>query len=169
MKKYLPGSALFMETAGQLGGVRIGKIVKVDEGGKVFVDFPGNEQGPLLARFTNSIKIPTLRRATADGRDILLVFERNDPGSPIIIDLMHSLLDEVAESSAPPVGEGKRPDDVLLDGNRVTFEAKEEVVLRCGQASITLTRAGKILIRGAYLLNHSSGVNRIKGGSVQIN
>ena len=33
----------------------------------------------------------------------------------------------------------------------------------------TLTRAGKILIRGAYLLARSSGVNRIQGGSVQIN
>ena len=41
--------------------------------------------------------------------------------------------------------------------------------LRCGKASITLTRAGKVLIRGAYLLSRSSGVNRIKGGSVQIN
>ena len=30
-------------------------------------------------------------------------------------------------------------------------------------------RAGKVLIRGAYLLSRSSGVNRIKGGSVQIN
>jgi hypothetical protein len=158
-----------METAGQFGGARIGKVVRVDEGRKVFVDFPGNAQGPLLARFTHSLKIPTLRRASAEGRDILLLFENNDPGSPIIIDLMHSLLDEVAESSAPTVGGEKKPDDVLVDGNRVTFDAREEVVLRCGKASITLTRAGKILIRGAYLLNHSSGVNRIKGGSVQIN
>ncbi|MEP7119602.1 MAG: hypothetical protein ABJE95_01785, partial [Byssovorax sp.] len=36
-------------------------------------------------------------------------------------------------------------------------------------SSITLTRAGKILIRGAYVLTRSSGVNRIQGGSVQIN
>ena len=28
---------------------------------------------------------------------------------------------------------------------------------------------GKVLIRGTYLLSRSSGVNRIKGGSVQIN
>ena len=32
-----------------------------------------------------------------------------------------------------------------------------------------LTRAGKVLIQGAYLLSRSTGVNRIKGGSVQIN
>ena len=35
--------------------------------------------------------------------------------------------------------------------------------------NIMLTRAGKVLIRGAYLLSRSSGANRIKGGSVQIN
>jgi hypothetical protein len=57
----------------------------------------------------------------------------------------------------------------MIDGKRVTFDAREEIVLRCGKASITLTKAGKVLIRGAYLLNRSSGVNRIKGGSVQIN
>jgi hypothetical protein len=42
-------------------------------------------------------------------------------------------------------------------------------VFRFGQASITLTRAGKVLIRGAYLLSRSSGVNLITGGSVEIN
>jgi hypothetical protein len=32
-----------------------------------------------------------------------------------------------------------------------------------------LTSAGKVMIQGAYLSNRSSGVLRIKGGSVQIN
>jgi hypothetical protein len=58
---------------------------------------------------------------------------------------------------------------MVVDGKRFVFTAEDEIVLRCGRASITLTRAGKVLIRGAYLLNRSSGVNRIKGGSVQIN
>jgi hypothetical protein len=58
---------------------------------------------------------------------------------------------------------------VDIDGEAVTLTAEKEIVLRCGKASLTLTRAGKILLRGAYLLSRSSGVNRIKGGSVQIN
>ena len=33
----------------------------------------------------------------------------------------------------------------------------------------SLTKAGKVLIHGAYVSNRSSGVMRIKGGSVQIN
>jgi len=47
--------------------------------------------------------------------------------------------------------------------------AKEQLVLRCGKASITLTKAGKIVIDGAYISCRSSGVYRIKGGSVQLN
>ncbi len=59
--------------------------------------------------------------------------------------------------------------ETTADGERVTVTAEREIEFRCGKASITLTRAGKVIIRGAYLLSRSSGVNRIKGGSVQIN
>ena len=65
--------------------------------------------------------------------------------------------------------EAARPFEARVDGDRVVISADKEIVLQCGKASITLTRAGKILLRGAYLLSRSSGVNRIKGGSVQIN
>jgi hypothetical protein len=59
--------------------------------------------------------------------------------------------------------------EVDADGERMTVTAKEELVLRCGEASITLTKAGKVLIRGTYVSSRSSGVNRIKGGAVHIN
>ena len=59
--------------------------------------------------------------------------------------------------------------EVDADGERMIVSAKEQLVLRCGKASITLTKAGKVLIQGAYVLSRSSGVNRIKGGSVRIN
>ena len=70
------------------------------------------------------------------------------------------------EHPAPPA---LNVDDITLDGQRIVLEGKEEVVIKCGEASITLTKAGKILIRGHYLLNRASGVNRIMGGSVQVN
>ena len=56
-----------------------------------------------------------------------------------------------------------------IDGDHVTLTAEKEIVLQCGKSSITLTKAGKIIIRGEYLLSRSTGVNKIKGGSVQIN
>ena len=59
--------------------------------------------------------------------------------------------------------------EAAADGRRVEINAEQEIVLRCGEASITLTRAGKILIRGEYVLSRSTGVNRIQGGAVEIN
>ena len=59
--------------------------------------------------------------------------------------------------------------EVDADGERMIVSADEQLVLRCGKASITLTKAGKVLIEGAYVLSRSTGVNRIKGGSVQLN
>ena len=56
-----------------------------------------------------------------------------------------------------------------IDDQRLELKAEREIVLRCGKASITLTRAGKILLRGAYIFSRSTGVNKIKGGSVQLN
>ena len=56
-----------------------------------------------------------------------------------------------------------------VDGQRLVVTAKEQLVLRCGKASITLTSAGKVLVQGTYLSNRSTGVLRLKGGSVQIN
>ena len=168
MKKALTENIRVLEISKQIEGVRVGKIVNVDESGKAFVDFPGNTQGPISARFTNSIKPGMFQKAVSADRDVLLVFENNDPAFPIIIDTLYSLVDEITESSTIAL-ETESPKDVMIDGKRMTFDAKEEIILRCGKASITLTKAGKVLIRGAYLLNRSSGVNRIKGGSVQIN
>ena len=81
---------------------------------------------------------------------------------------MYSLLEEIAEPAAT-VLETDKPQDVTIDGKRITFDAEQEIVLKCGNASITLTRSGKILIRGEYVLSHSSGENRIRGGSISIN
>ena len=168
MKKSLAENIREIKISRQVEGVRVGKIVNVDESGQAFVDFPGNTQGSISARFTNSTKLEILRKAASAGKEVLLVFENNDPKLPIIVDTLYSLVDEITESSTIDM-DTEKPKDVLIDGERMTFDAKEEIVLRCGKASIKLTKAGKVLIRGAYLLNRSSGVNQIKGGSVQIN
>ena len=86
----------------------------------------------------------------------------------MVIDTLFSTI-ETARTVTEVSLEIDKPEDVTVDGKTITFDAKEQIVLRCGKSSITLTRSGKVLIRGAYLLNRSSGVNKIKGGSVQIN
>jgi uncharacterized protein (DUF2345 family) len=55
------------------------------------------------------------------------------------------------------------------DGKRVRLVAKDEIVLECGKASITLRRNGRVIVRGTHVETNSEGTNRIKGGHVRIN
>lgn len=59
--------------------------------------------------------------------------------------------------------------EATADGERLEFTAEREIVLRCGKASVTLTRSGRIILRGTDILSRSSGPNRIRGGSIQLN
>lgn len=95
------------------------------------------------------------------GDEVLVAFEGGDPRLPYIIGSLW-------QPEQPPEAL-HLPIEAKVDGEQIVIEGKKEIVLKCGKASIILTRAGKVLIRGAYVLSRSSGVNRIKGGSVQIN
>jgi len=64
---------------------------------------------------------------------------------------------------------GATPATAEVDGSRVVIEAADEIVLCCGDASITLRRNGRVVIRGTAVETRAKGVNRIRGGSVQIN
>jgi hypothetical protein len=96
------------------------------------------------------------------GAQIVVVFERGNAYRPIIIGRLGTVHPPEKQSVAEQVS-------VQTDGQRLTFSAEKEIVLRCGDASITLTRAGKILIQGKYILSRSSGYNKIKGAAVDIN
>lgn len=61
------------------------------------------------------------------------------------------------------------PLHLVADGRRVVVEAASELVLRCGEASLTLRADGKVVVRGTQILSHSSGPHRLKGGSFSIN
>jgi hypothetical protein len=157
-----------MEDLIPVEGPRIGRIVRIDQSGVVLVDFYGNNSGSIAARTTTSSKVEILRKGNPAGREVLLAFENNDPRFPIIIDTMYSLIEEIAEPATVTFNE-EEPQEVSVDGKSISFEAEKEIVLKCGKASITLTKAGKILIKGDYVLSHSSGENRIRGGSVSVN
>jgi hypothetical protein len=139
-----------------------GMLVGFNEHGAPLVDFPANPAAkPIPALST------VVLRYEFGGREAVLVFEDGDPGRPIVIGLVQPPLKPSKQILFAEEGGG--PAEARADGETVRINGHKEIVLQCGKASITLTRAGKVLIRGAYILNRSSGVNRIKGGSVQIN
>jgi uncharacterized protein DUF6484 len=96
------------------------------------------------------------------GRRVVLMFEDGDPHRPIIMGCLKD-----AHAKVPSTA----PAQVVVDsdGDRLIVSARERIVLRCGKASITLTKEGKLILQGAYVSSQSSGVLRIKGGSVHIN
>jgi len=151
-------------------GVVIGVLLGFDNSNRPKIVFPGcNEEG-VIARSTKSLTSLDI------GKSIALLFEGGDPDKPIIIGFMHPVAEERISIEESKIlhddeieDEGVQDTSIEIDGKRVELNAEEQIVLRCGASSITLTKAGKILVRGKYLLSRSSGVNRIKGGSVQIN
>jgi len=150
-----------IEDVERIDGVVIGQVVGEGDARGVPVDYPGNPHGASVCA------VSTVAVGQGDvGREAALLFEGGDPARPILVGLIHQ---PETWKNAPAELTSTEPIQVERNGERLTLTADKEIVLRCGKASITLTRAGKVLIRGAYLLSRSSGVNRIKGGSVQIN
>lgn len=136
--------------AARIDGVVTGHVARIDASGVVRVAFAGAPEEGFPARLATPVT------SDDEGREVALMFEEGDPRRPIVMGKMVS-----------PLAAGST--EAAADGRRVEINAEEEIVLRCGESSITLTRAGKIIIRGAYVLSRSSGVNRIQGGSVEIN
>jgi hypothetical protein len=169
-----PSAARTPETGEQesISGTRLGWLVGSDAEGHFLVDYEGNRAGPLVARRTITLKPEELRDAIATRRRAVLLFENGDPRLPLVVGMEQvqsptPLTDAVLEASLP--APAQQPTEAHVDGKRVVIEGKDEIVLQCGQASITLRRNGKVIIKGTYVESHATGTQRIKGGSVQIN
>jgi len=134
----------------------VGALVGIVDG-EALVAFPG-QPDDVAVRARSTVELTEEHV----GRQALLLFERGDRASPIVVGILRVAGPTVVAPQASDV-------QIFADDRRVVVAAKDQLVLRCGNSSITLTKDGKVLIQGAYVSSRSSGVNRIKGGSVQIN
>jgi hypothetical protein len=142
-------------TTGARTGLFVGTLLALGENGMAFVGLPAAEGIDLLkARSSGSIRNEDL------GAQVVVLVEPGDIDQSVVIGV-------VQNSRSMPAA--KRSVEVSMNLGTLEFEAQDRMVLRCGKASLTLTRDGKVLIRGTKVLNRASGVNRILGGSVQIN
>ncbi|MEY4561750.1 MAG: hypothetical protein RLZZ618_1027 [Pseudomonadota bacterium] len=143
--------------AAVLPEVVVGELIAItDDGTTPLVRYPGQPgTGALRARAVLDLHAEHL------GRSVVLSFERGDAARPIVMGVLRD--------ATPPVSDRPGEMRVDADGERLIVSAKEQLVLQCGKASITLTRSGKVLVQGTYLSSRSTGVNRIKGGTVQLN
>ena len=140
-------------------GVVIGELIAIkDEGRTPLVLYPGQPgSAAISARTVIDLHGPHI------GKKVVLMFEGGDTARPIVMGVLRE------GNEGWPLPEQPGQVEIDADGERMVVSAKEQVVLKCGKASITLTKAGKVLIQGTYVLSRSSGVNRVKGGSIQLN
>jgi hypothetical protein len=145
--------------------VVVGILAGINDDGQPLVRQPLDPVGRVsLARSTVPITSDQI------DREVVLAFECGDPWRPIVLGVLCPTGNKEGNEQGAVALTVNRPIvQATLDGEQLVFSAGSEIVLQCGKASLTLTRAGKVLIRGTYLLSRSSGANRIKGGSVQIN
>jgi len=148
---------------------RVGWILGTAPGGRILVDFPGNRLGPLAARTSLVLDGAALAQAKQLRQGAILLFENGDPSLPLLVGLIQTapqtpLIDSILESLP-----AKAPMEAQVDGRRVVIEGRDEVVLRCGKASLTLQRDGQVVLRGVNIRSEADEVQRIKGGKVQIN
>jgi len=138
-------------------GIVIGQFIGLDAGCRPLVMFPGQ---------TGTAAIPARTTVPPQhipmGTDIVLQFDQGDVAKPVVLGVIQTP-DRPMESL--PAEKVQRE----CNGKRLLVSAQDEIVLRCGDASITLTRAGKVLINGTYVSSRAKGTHRIKGGNVQIN
>jgi Domain of unknown function (DUF6484) len=127
----------------------VGRIVRVSLNGEVFVEYPGNEDGPIRARMALS----ALER-TAES--VLLVFENGDRKLPIIVGVIRDRAVELSAAHTDP-------------GDEFVLEARKNILLVCGKSSIRLQKDGRIILKGVKILSRASESNKIRGASVEIN
>jgi len=123
-------------------------IVDFDAEGRPMVEVDGV---PMAALATIEVSREDL------GREAMITFLESDPQRPVITGLF-------VAPQAPP-----RRRHMKIRAEELDFEASSKITLECGKASITLHRDGKIVVRGVHLLSRASGVNRIRGGSIELN
>lgn len=136
-------------------GIRIARIVEVIEGRAVVAVDGRHVQARCALAVAPDDGVSWL------GRAVLVALEGGDPALPVIVGLVGDLL-----PLAVPRPDG---DHVLVDGKRITLEGREEVVLRCGEASVTLRADGQVIIKGQRITSRAAETHKIRGATVQIN
>lgn len=144
--------------AAQLPSVVTGELVAITEDGCTpLVLYPGQEgTAAVRARSVVDLHGPHI------GQQVVLMFENGDRARPIVMGVLRP-------AAGWPLDDAPGQVEMDADGERMIVSAKQELVMRCGRASITLSRSGRVVIRGTHVISRASGANRIKGGAVLLN
>ena len=134
-----------------LTGVVIGELLAItDDGMTPLVIFPG-QSGTSALRAKTVVDL----HGGHIGKAVVLMFESGSPLRPIVIGVLRG-------SAGWPLPEQPGQVEVDADGERLMVSAKEQLVLRCGKASITMKKDGTIVIKGKDITVEGSGKINVK-------
>jgi len=152
------------ETTDGVSGVVVGVVEGESSDGWPLVRWGRGRRDACQAR---AVWMETpLKWSTCKGLRAVLGFEDGDENKPIVLGLLDRP-SKVAELSTDAFAGSEPASDVKPKVLRI--ESEQELILECGKAKIALRADGRVVILGGYVLSRSKGVNKIKGGSVQIN
>ncbi|PTL77044.1 hypothetical protein DAT35_46205 [Vitiosangium sp. GDMCC 1.1324] len=148
----------------------MGWVAAVDADGGPLVDFEGNPfDRPIPAQCGTLVDGTALEDAVQGRQGALLLFEEGNPSRPVLVTLLRPRVSTGRGGTRKEPLAGTTPREARVDGRHVVIEARDELELRCGDASILLRRNGRIVLEGFQVDSRSRGLQRIKGGKVEIN
>lgn len=131
----------------RIDGVVVARVRELLHDGRVAFEAEGLPDCGPARSLVEPAKLPV-------GAEIAVVFENGDPERGLVMG---------------PIFAGGIGARAVVDGRELVLEAEREIILRCGAASLRLTRDGRIVLRGVHVFSRARETQRIKGGSVQIN
>lgn len=161
---------MIIETIGAVDRIDelvVGIVTGINESGLTSVAFACNSsEDPVQAK---SVVLVTNRDV---GRQVVLMFENGDVNAPVVLGLIQdqSNLAGEEQSVIEKVEHTEEiPETLIIEDETPLTASRKELRLECGDSSITLTRAGKIVVQGNEIVTRSTGCTRIKGLSVELN
>jgi hypothetical protein len=127
------------------GSLASANVDRVEDDGTVHVAI--GDAPAVPARLAAMPGVPL--GALTPGTQVLVLLEPDRDEAPVIVSTI------VARIPEPPV---------VLE-----LHAQQQLVLRCGDASISIGADGTIEIRGERIDSEAEGIQRIKGAQVRIN
>jgi hypothetical protein len=160
LREYIESQPVESQPAGAV----VGTLLRVDANGRALVEFPGS-QGEVLARCAVAEQaIPSSQELP--GAAVLLVFEAEDRRRPIIAGFVRDrLLSSVTPAAAPEASASEQ----RIRAAKIVLEGEQELVLSCGQGTLTMTADGRIVIKGTRVTSRASETNKVRGAVVLIN
>lgn len=148
--------------------LRIGTFIGMAPGNLALVELGGLTAAPIIAESCVPLD------ALAAGRPVVVGFLGSNTAKAVILGFLarsHGAESPEAKSPATTTSSpaSERVPVVEIDGQRLVFTADREIVLRCGTASVVLSKDGRITLEGVHIRSRAKGVNRIVGGTVQLN